>query len=142
MNAPSRPFRPERLVIPEGSAFSYDAGLPEPTVSCDYCRKQLVDGDAYYRITLGMDDAPSFLGDGPADGPLVMDTTETLFCHRCEPAVSQLMDGLLTALWKLRQPDGTEGNPEAFADEDTQPLPSGVTHPPEEPCPTTVKTSS
>lgn len=91
--------------------------LPPPIVSCDYCRRQLEDGDAYYQLTVGMDEAPRFVGDGPSEGPLVESTSESTVCSQCEPAVSEALDILLTTLWKLRKPDGTEGNPEAFSND-------------------------
>ena len=127
MNAPlPSPVSPSQAPLP----------LPPPVVSCDYCRRELEDGDAYYELQVGMDEAPSFVGDSPGEGPLTQQVSESLVCSRCEPQVSEAMDVLLTTLWKLRKPDGTEGNPEAFhsiidAEPDTE----------RRPCPeTTAKT--
>lgn len=107
MNTPTQPS----VCLPSDAPIL----LPPGVISCDYCRRQLEDGDAFYQLTVGMDEAPRFVGDSPAEGPLVEATSESTVCSRCEPQVSEALDVLLTALWKLRQPDGTEGDPEAFS---------------------------
>lgn len=113
--------------------------LPPAVVSCDYCRRELEDGDAYYRLEVSMDEVPNFVGDGPGEGSLVESSSEAITCQKCEPEVSKAMDALLLRLWQLRRPDGTEGNPEAFSD---APTPSDQEPDTERlPCLSTAKTS-
>lgn len=115
------------------------AAVEPPPVVCDYCRQRLDDGDAYYHVSVGMDNAPNFVGDSPLDGPLVEETSDSITCASCEPSVSRALDALLTTLWGLRRPDATAGLSEpphsvtecdADPEVDTERLP----------CPSTAKT--
>ena len=91
----NHPFVLELIIPPPGSC----------EYTCDVCRRPLVEGDGYHQVTLGMDEAPSHVGACPTEESAVEMTSELLVCSRCEPAVSKLFDGLLTALWELRAAD-------------------------------------
>lgn len=79
---------------------------------CDLCRKKLVTGMAFHRITLGMTDAPLILGETHA---YVESTTDMDVCSGCEPKASALFDRLLAELWRERQEDPPAASPELGA---------------------------
>lgn len=72
---------------------------------CDLCRRVFARGDAYYRVTLGMDDRPSHVGARIEHEPTVEDTTELTICAACEPVVSEPLERLLSIIWDMRKPD-------------------------------------
>ena len=94
-------FGPDDAVAltPEGAQAL--ARYPE---ECCLCREVLAKGDSFYRITLGMDEAPSFAG-LPSAGEFCEDTSELVVCQGCHPRASEAFDRLVRTFWELRKPD-------------------------------------
>jgi len=106
--------------------------VPEPD-ACDICRRELVAADAYYRLNIGMDDVPSYLGLPPEASRTVEDIHEVIVCEACQPRIEQAFDTFIEAMWVLRAPD-----PPTPADA----LDPAVAHtepPPSEPIPLTER---
>lgn len=73
---------------------------PTLVVACDFCRASIAADGRYHRITIAMNEA----GQGArADACTVEEETELAACDRCEPAVAQRVDALLTELWQLME---------------------------------------
>lgn len=71
---------------------------------CDLCRRSLSKGDAYFRVTLGMDDTPSHVGAPLASESTVEDMSELIVCAGCEPTVAAPLEQLLAVIWGMRKP--------------------------------------
>lgn len=101
---PSPPPLIEQVVVltPSGVDALTDSNNPR---ECDLCRRPLAHGDAYHRVTIGMDEAPSHIGASLAHESTVEDVSELIVCAACAPAVAAPVEQLLTAIWALRRPD-------------------------------------
>jgi hypothetical protein len=108
------------------------SAVPEPD-ACDICRRALVAADAYYRLNIGMDDVPSYLGLPPEASSTVEDMNEVVVCDSCQPRVSRAFDTLVETLWQLRKPD----DPTPF--DALDPAAAHTEPPPSEPIPLTEK---
>lgn len=93
--------------------------LPGSPFECDLCRRHFSPGDAFYRVTLGMDTTPSIIGRPAHEEPSVVEeVSELVVCAVCEPTVAGPLEALLSAIWSLRRPD-----PADEEDEPTVPVP-------------------
>ena len=90
------------LITDAGRDAAAEEGLP---VDCDLCRGLFQTGDSFYRVAIGIDDAPDVVGAAPGSHNLVESTTELTLCKGCERKAAPLVDQLLEALWALRAPD-------------------------------------
>ena len=89
-------------ITPTGMQALTNAVAPE---ECDMCRRTLQTGDAFFRVTLGMDDMPSYVGAPLARESTVEETSELIVCEACEPAVAEPIGRLLSTLWGMCKPD-------------------------------------
>lgn len=120
MNAAANTPPSERpsLVLPATEAISLTPSGVEALADCysprecDLCRKPLAKGDAYYRVTLGMDETPSHIGTPIALESSVEDLSELIVCASCEPAVAVPLSELLSVIWALRRPSPLDDEPE------------------------------
>lgn len=72
---------------------------------CDLCRCSLRPGDAYYRVTLGMDETPSIIGAPLETETTVEDVSELVVCAGCQPSVAAPLERLLRVIWAMRGTD-------------------------------------
>lgn len=82
------------------------------TDECFLCRKVLGDGQALFFATIGVDDAPSVIGQAES-GPLVEDRSEFGVCGQCQPVLHRHFERLCRELWGMRAPDGAREEPAA-----------------------------
>lgn len=101
------------VITPKGTLAAAQVKAPS---DCDVCRRTLQTGDAFYRVTLGMDDTPSYVGARLDRECTVEETSELTVCETCEPAVSPAFEAFLASLWAMRKADPVEEVPEPQAE--------------------------
>lgn len=120
---PSPPLRPpsppseldeptDFIVTPEGVGALTTAIASD----CDICRRPLAPGDVFYRVSLGMDESPSRVGEALERECTVEETSELSVCGACEPSVSTAFEGFLASLWAMRRPDPATCSPACEAE--------------------------
>ena len=70
----------DHILTPEGALAVVQANAPS---DCDVCRRALRKGDAFYRITLGLDDTPSYVVARLYRECTVVETSELTVCEIC-----------------------------------------------------------